>query len=72
VGRQTRTRSAEHHNAQPELFGGATAEQWELPPPARSSVELQHEDSRRVAELGEAKTAAGGQIEAALRPRLLV
>ena len=59
-----------HHHAEAELFGGATAEQRKLPAAAGCAVEPQHQVSRRIAELGEAKTASVRQVEAALGARL--
>ena len=53
------------------MVGGATAEQRKLAPPAGCAVEPQHRLSRRVAELGEAETPTGGQVEAALGAWLL-
>ena len=69
--RQPRARSSHSNHAQAELLGGATADQRKLAPAAGGAVEPQHRLPRRVAELGEAETTAGGQVEAALGAWLL-
>src|SRR4029077_10037193 len=68
--RQSRTRSPDHDHAQAKLLGGATAEHRKLPAAAGCAVAPQHRGPRGVAELGEAKAPAGGQVEATLGARL--